>query len=101
MEVFKFILTNYGPVVCAVCLMVYLCFFMKKSINGNEKNLKDSIVSLLRENASLKKELVEQKKLMNDTVKKLNEKIEELDEQLETIIEGSEENVGNNKDSEA
>ena len=101
MEVFKFILTNYGPVVCACCLMVYLCFFMKKSINGNEKQLKDSIVTLLRENASLKKELIEEKKLMNDTIQKLNEKVEELNEQLDTIIEGSEDNVGSNEESEA
>ena len=35
MEVFKFILTNYGPVVASVCLMVYLCFFVKKIMNGN------------------------------------------------------------------
>ena len=38
---------------------------------------------------------------MNDTIQKLSEKVEELNEQLDTIIEGSEDNVGSNEESEA
>lgn len=101
MEVFKFILTNYGPVVASVCLMVYLCFFIKKAVNGNEKKLKDDISTLIRENAELKKALKENQKLMNEEVQKLNAKVEELNEQLDQIYEGSEDNVGSNEDSEA
>lgn len=99
MEVFKFILTNYGPVVASVCLMVYLCFFVKKAVNGNEKQLKDNLAKVVRENAELKKQLKENQKLMNEGVQKLNNKVEELNEQLDHICEGVEEDVRDNKES--
>ena len=101
MEVFKYILINYGPVVCACWIMIYLCFFVMRAINGNEKQLKDSIVNLLRENASLKKELREQQKMLKETMEKINNKVEELNEQIDHIVEGSEDNVGSNEESEA
>lgn len=99
MEVFKFILTNYGPVVASVFLMVYLCFFVKKAVNGNEKKLKDDISTLIRENAELKKALKENQKLMNEGVQKLNTKVEELNEQIDHICEVGEEDVRGNKES--
>ena len=99
MEVFKFILTNYGPVVASVFLMVYLCFFVKKAVNGNEKKLKDDISTLIRENAELKKALKENQKLMNEGVQKLNTKVEELNEQLDHICEVGEEDVRDNEES--
>jgi len=99
MEIFKFILTNYGPVVASVFLMVYLCFFVKKAVNGNEKKLKDDISTLIRENAELKKALKENQKLMNEGVQKLNTKVEELNEQLDHICEVGEEDVRDNEES--
>ncbi len=99
MEIFKFILTNYGPVVASVFLMVYLCFFVKKAVNGNEKKLKDDISTLIRENAELKKALKENQKLMNEGVQKLNTKVEELNEQLDHIYEVGEEDVRDNEES--
>lgn len=99
MEVFKFILTNYGPVVASVFLMVYLCFFVKKSVNGNEKKLKDDISTLIRENAELKKQLKENQKIMNEGVLKLNAKVDELNEELDRICEGVEEDVRDNEES--
>lgn len=99
MEIFKFILTNYGPVVASVFLMVYLCFFVKKAVNGNEKKLKDDISTLIRENAELKKALKENQKLMNEGVQKINTKVEELNEQIDHICEVGEEDVRDNKES--
>lgn len=97
MEVFKFILTNYGPVVASVCLMVYLCFFTKKNINGNEQKLKDSICTLLRENAELKVELKKSQELLNKGLEKVNDKVKELEEQLDGLIKESEEDESNNQ----
>ena len=73
MEVFKFILTNYGPAVAACCLMVYLCFFTKKSISGDEKKLKNDLAQVLRENAELKVQLNKamDKVKSTDVVKKI------------------------------
>lgn len=98
MEVFKLILTNYGPVVASVVLMVYLCFFVKKSVNGNEQKLKDNIVNLLRENAELKATLKNVIKEEKETRKKLENKVDELEEQLDGLIKESEENEPNNEE---
>lgn len=98
MEIFKFILTNYGPVVASVCLMVYLCFFVKKSINGNEQKLKDDLATLIRENAELKVQLNKTLELAKDTTKKLENKVIELEEQLDNLIKESEKNEPNNEE---
>lgn len=98
MEVFKFILTNYGPVVASVCLMVYLCFFVKKNINGNEQKLKDSICTLLRENAELKVELKKSQELLNKGLEKVNDKVKELEEQIDGFIEESEKDEPSDKE---
>jgi uncharacterized protein YoxC len=97
MEVFKFILVNYGPVVAAVCLMVYLCFFVKKNINGNEQKLKNDIATLIRENAELKVQLKKSQELLNKGVEKVNQKVNELEEQLDGLIKESETNESNNE----
>ena len=97
MEVLKFILKNYGPVICSVVLMVYVCFFTKKEMNGNEQKLKQDISTLIRENAELKVQLKESKELLNKGVKKLNEKVNDLEEQLDLIVKESEENEPNNE----
>lgn len=97
MEVFKFILTNYGPVVAAVCLMVYLCFFVKKSVNGNEQKLKDDLSTLIRENAQLKVELKKSQELLNKGLEKVNDKVIELEGQLDGLIKESEKNEPNNE----
>ena len=80
MEFFKFILTNYGPAIASVCIMIYLCFFTKKSINGNEQKLKDDLSQLIHENAELKVQL---KKAMTE----LNSKVETLNKTVNEIIE--------------
>ena len=98
MEVFKFILTNYGPVVASVCLMVYLCFFVKKIMNGNEQKLKDSICTLLRENAELKVELKKSQELLNKGLEKVNDKVNELEEQIDGLIEESEKDEPSNEE---
>lgn len=98
MEIFKFILTNYGPVVASVCLMVYLCFFVKKSINGNEQKLKDDLATLIRENAELKVQLNKTLELAKDTTKKLENKVIELEEQLDGLIKESEKDEPNNEE---
>lgn len=92
MEVFKFILTNYGPAIASCCLMVYLCFFTKKEVSKDEKKLKDDLAMTLRENAELKEQL---KKAMG----KLNEKVEELNEKVNDLIEESEADEPNNSNS--
>lgn len=97
MEVLKFIIKNYGPAIASVCIMVYLCFFTKKSINGNEQNLKDDLASLIRENAELKVHLKDTNKLAKETIKKLEEKVDELEEQIDGLIERSELNEPNNE----
>ena len=99
MEVFKFILTNYGPVIASVVLMVYLCFFTKKTMNGEEKKLKDDLAMTLRENAELKVELKKVHETMNKAVQVANEKYEELREQIDLLIEESEEDVQDNPNS--
>ena len=99
MEIFKFILTNYGPVVASVCLMVYLCFFVKKSINGNEQKLKDDLATLIRENAELKVQLNKTLELAKDTTKKLGNKVIELEEQIDNLIKESEKDEPNNENS--
>ena len=99
MEVFKFILTNYGPVIASVVLMVYLCFFTKKTMNGEEKKLKDDLAMTLRENAELKVELKKVHETMNKAVQVANEKYEELSEQIDLLIEESEEDVQDNPNS--
>lgn len=99
MEVFKFILTNYGPVIASVVLMVYLCFFTKKAVNGEEKKLKDDLAMTLRENAELKVELKKAHETMNKAVQVANEKYEELSEQIDLLIKESEEDVQDNPNS--
>ena len=99
MEVFKFILTNYGPVIASVVLMVYLCFFTKKTMNGEEKKLKDDLAMTLRENAELKVELKKVHETMNKAVQVANEKCEELSEQIDLLIKESEEDVQNDTNS--
>ena len=99
MEVFKFILTNYGPVIASVVLMVYLCFFTKKEVNGEEKKLKDDLAMTLRENAELKVELKKVHETMNKAVQVANEKYEELSEQIDLLIKESEEDVQDNSNS--
>lgn len=99
MEVFKFILTNYGPVIASVVLMVYLCFFTKKTMNGEEKKLKDDLAMTLRENAELKVELKKVHETMNKAVQVANEKYEELSEQIDLLIKESEEDVQDNPNS--
>ena len=86
MEIFKFILTNYGPAVASVVVMIYLCFFTKKSINGNEQKLKDDLSMVIRENAELKVQLKENIKTAKETLKKLEEKVDDLEGQLENLI---------------
>ena len=93
MEIFKFILTNYGPVVAAVCLMVYLCFFVKKSINGNEQQLKDDLSTLIRENAELKVQLKKAMSELNNKVETLNNKVNEIMEDEGEINEPNNENT--------
>lgn len=99
MEVFKFILTNYGPVIASVVLMVYLCFFTKKTMNGEEKKLKDDLAMTLRENAELKVELKKVHETMSKAVQVANEKYEELSEQIDLLIKESEEDVQDNPNS--
>lgn len=96
MEILKFIIKTYGPVVASVVLMVYLCFFTKKEVNGNEKQLKDDLATVLRENAELKVQLKENTKFAREQIEKANKKIDELEEQIDSIIERSEENESNN-----
>lgn len=90
MEIIKFILTNYGPAIASVCVMVYLCFFTKASINGNEQKLKDDLATVIRENAELKVQL---KKAMTE----LNKKVEDLNVQVGELMEESDSNVSNNE----
>lgn len=97
MEVLKFILKNYGPVICSVVLMVYVCFFTKKEMNGNEQKLKQDISTLIRENAELKVQIKKSQELLNKGVDKLNEKVNDLEEQLDLIVKESEENEPNNE----
>ena len=97
MEVLRFIIKNYGPAIASVIVMVYLCFFTKKSIGMNEQDLKDSIVSLLRENAELKVHLKDTTKLANETIDKLKDKVNDLEEQIDALIERSESNEPNNE----
>ena len=97
MEVLRFIIKNYGPAIASVIVMVYLCFFTKKSIGMDEQGLKDSVVSLLRENAELKVCLKETNKLTKETIEKLKNKVEELEEQIDALIERSESNEPNNE----
>lgn len=92
MEVFKFILTNYGPAVAACCLMFYLCFFTKNAVQKDEKKLKDDLAMTLRENAELKVEL---KKAMAE----LNRKVEDLNIEVNHLVEESEDNVSNDSKS--
>lgn len=94
MEIFKFILTNYGPVVASVVLMIYLCFFTKEEVNGNEKKLKDDLATVIRENAELKVQL---KKAM----KELNKKVEDLNIEVGQIMEEVEKNEPSNEGTEA
>lgn len=98
MEVFKFILVNYGPVVASVFLMVYLCFFVKKNINGNEQKLKQDIATLLRENAELKVQLKKSQELLNQGMEKVNKKVLELEEQIDGLIKESEVDEPNNEE---
>lgn len=99
MEVFKFILANYGPVIASVFLMVYLCFFIKKNINGNEQKLKQDIATLLRENAELKVQLKKSQELLNQGMEKVNKKVLELEEQIDGLIKESEVDEPNNEES--
>lgn len=92
MEIFKFILANYGPAVAACCLMVYLCFFTKNSVSKDEKKLKDDLAMTLRENAELKVQL-------NKAMAKLNEKVDDLNTQVNQLLEESEEDESNNSES--
>lgn len=94
MEIFKFILTNYGPVVASVVLMIYLCFFTKKEVNGNEKKLKDDLATVIRENAELKVQLTK-------AMKELNKKVEDLNIEVGQIMEEVEKNEPSNEGTEA
>ena len=94
MEVLKFILANYGTAVAAVFVIVYLCFFIKKSVNGNEKKLKDDLATVLRENAELKVQL---KKSMAE----LNKKVDDLNVEVGHLMEESERYESNNESSES
>lgn len=98
MEVFKFILINYGPVVASVVLMVYLCFFVKGSINRDEQKLKDSISTLLRENAELKVQLKKSQELLDKGLTKATEKVKELEEQIDGLIKESESDERDNQE---
>lgn len=92
MEIFKFILVNYGPAVAASCLMIYLCFFTKSAVSKDEKKLKDDLAMTLRENAELKVEL-------NKAMAELNRKVEKLNVEVGQLMEESEEDVTNNSNS--
>ena len=94
MEIFKFILTNYGPVVASVVLMIYLCFFTKKEVNGNEKKLKDDLATVIRENAELKVQLTK-------AMKELNKKVEDLNIEVGQIMEEVDKNEPSNEGTEA
>ena len=93
MEIFKFILTNYGPVVASVILMIYLCFFTKKEVNGNEKKLKDDLATVIRENAELKVQLTK-------AMKEINKKVEDLNIEVGQIMEEADKNVRDDKITE-
>lgn len=97
MEVFKYILINYGPVFTVVFLMIYLCYFVTRLVNGNEQKLKDDLATLIRENAQLKVELKKSQELLNKGLEKVNDKVIELEEQLDGLIKESEEDEPNNK----
>lgn len=92
MEIFKFILVNYGPAVAAACLMIYLCFFTKSAVSKDEKKLKDDLAMTLRENAELKVEL-------NKAMAELNRKVEKLNVEVGQLMEESEEDVTNNSNT--
>ena len=94
MEIFKFILTNYGPVVASVVLMIYLCFFTKKEVNGNEKKLKDDLATVIRENAELKVQLTK-------AMKELNKKVEDLNVEVGQLMEEVDKDEPNNERTEA
>lgn len=96
LEVFKFILKNYGPAITCVVVMIYLCFFTKKSVNGNEQKLKDNIAMLIRENAELKMEIKKGKEIADKAVEIANKKYEELSEQVDQLVKASEDNEPNN-----
>ena len=100
MEVIKYILTNYGPVFTVVVLMVYLCVFVTRSVNGNEQKLKDDLATLIRENAQLKVELKKSQELLNKGLEKVNNKVIELEEQLDGLIEESEKYEPNKPNNE-
>ena len=89
MEIFKFILTTYGPTVAAVIIMIYLCFFTKKEMNGNEKQLKDQLSSVLRENAELKVQV-------NKAMAELNKKVDDLNVEVGQLMEEADNNESNN-----
>lgn len=98
METIKFIIVNYGPTIVAVGLMIYLCFFTNKNMNGNEQKLKESICTLIRENAELKVELKKCYKVIDEQIQKATDKIHELEEQLDGLIKESEANEPNNEE---
>lgn len=100
MEVIKYILTNYGPVFTVVVLMIYLCVFVTRSVNGNEQKLKDDLATLIRENAELKVELKKSRELLDTGLKQATDKVKELEEQLDGLIKESEEDEPNNQITE-
>lgn len=92
-EVFKFIAVNYGPAIAAVFLMIYLCLFTKKAVSGNEKELKDQLSMVLRENAELKVELKKCQEQSNKTMAQVNAIINDIvenAEEKEVISNGNE-----------
>ena len=89
MEALKMILTNYGPSVVAVIIVIVSFFWNKKILFGNEQKLKDDITMLIRENAELKVQLKKAMETINNNVDTLNKKVNEL-------MEESEEDVKNN-----
>lgn len=98
-EVFKFIIKNYGPAIASCILMIYLCFFVKKSVNGNEQKLKDDIAMLLRENAELKAQLKKDKEITGKALQIANDKYEELSEQVDQLVKASEDNEPSNSNT--
>ena len=90
METLKLIITNYGPSVVAVAIVIFSYFFNKKLLTGNEQKLKDDLAMCIRENAELKVQLKKAIEVINKNVDELNKKVNE-------IIEESEENVENNE----
>lgn len=91
MEILKLIIRDYGPSIAACCLMLYLCFFTKKSVNGNEKKLKDDLATVIRENAELKVKLKEYTAKLDKKVDDLKIEVSQLMEEADRYVTDNEE----------